>query len=310
MQDSIGDQPHMNYLDAFEKLTVADLEGYVERRQEENLHLEFKLLRDANIANANDKENLSRALSGFANSSGGLVVWGVDARKQDGIDCACELKPIWQLAKLLGRLNELTGDAVEPYVAGVLHRAIEIDQDRGYALTLVPESDTGPHMGKLAGGHYFKRTGDGFYKMEHFDIADMFGRRRRPKLRFFYSVTNHGAAPEVRLGLRNEGRASAKSLFFAFSTEGTMRRSEFGLDGNGHEGLTWLRAPNSGHQWAYGGTPGFAIHPSMAHDIACINLGIPARTAPSEDVVVRFAFACEDQPLEQGKVVIALDELK
>lgn len=310
MQHSIGDHPHMNYLDAFEQLTVADLEGYVERRQEENLHLEFKLLRDASITNANDKDNFARALSGFANSSGGLVVWGVDARKFDGIDCACELKPMMHLAKLLARLNELTGDAVEPYVAGVRHRAIEIDPDRGYALSLVPESDTGPHMGKLAGGHYFKRTGDGFYKMEHFDIADMFGRRRRSKLLLYYSVTSRGAAPELRLGLRNEGRASAKSLFFAFSTESTMRRSQYGLDGNSHEGLSWLGAPNSGHQWTYGGPPGFAIHPGMAHDIACINLGIPARAAPSEDVVVRFAFACEDQPLEQGKVVIALEELK
>jgi len=46
----------------------------------------------------NDKKNLSKALGGFYNASGGLIVWGVDCRKNErGVDIANRLFPISQL---------------------------------------------------------------------------------------------------------------------------------------------------------------------------------------------------------------------
>ena len=301
----------MTHLADFETLTAADLQEFIVRNQEENLHLDFKLVRDATLSSNDDKKNLACAISGFANSSGGLIVWGVDARKNaDGIDCAIGLRPIDQVAQMIGRLNSLTGESVDPSVDKVRHRAIETEGGRGFALTLVPESETGPHMAKLGENRYYKRNGDSFYKMEHYDIADMFGRRRKPKLTVFYRVTGITSNAQVHLGLRNDGRATARAPFFAFETKGTLRRSQFGLDGNGNEGLSWLPAASSGLQWAYGGGMDFALHPAMAHEVACLSLGTPARAAPIEDVVVHYAVACEDQPLERSTIVIPLGELR
>jgi predicted HTH transcriptional regulator len=60
-----------------------------------------------------DKRNLAKCLSGFANSSGGIIVWGVDARKNaQGIDCASAASEIASIRQFLSRLNELTGEAV------------------------------------------------------------------------------------------------------------------------------------------------------------------------------------------------------
>lgn len=301
----------MNHLADFETLSLTDLQDFVERGQEENLHLDFKLLKDASLSSGDDKRNLACALSGFANSSGGLIVWGVDARKNsEGVDCAVELRPIPQVALLIGRLNALTGDGVDPSVAGVRHRAIETVGGQGFAITLVPESDTGPHMAKLAENRYYKRIGDGFYKMEHYDIADMFGQRKKPKLLVFYRVTGKHSQAQVHLGLRNDGRETARAPFFAFESDGPLQRSQYGLDGNGNEGLTWLRAANSGLQWAYGGGMDFALHPAMAHEVACLALGIPARPEPTVDVVVRYVVACEDQPLERGTLIIPIGEFR
>jgi len=301
----------MSHLTAFESLSLSDLQDFVARGQEENLHLDFKLVRDATLTSGDDKKNLACALSGFSNSSGGLIVWGVDARKNsEGIDCAVELRPIPQVALLIGRLNSLTGDGVDPSVAGVRHRAIETQGGQGFAITVVPESDTGPHMAKLGENRYYKRIGDGFYKMEHYDIADMFGQRRKPKLLVFYRVTGTHSRAEVHLGLRNDGRATARAPFFAFESDGPLQRSQYGLDGNGNEGLTWLRAANSGLQWAYGGGMNFALHPAMAHEVASLTLGIPARPEPTTDVVVRYVVACEDQPLERGTIIIPIGELQ
>lgn len=300
----------MDYLRTFESLNVDGLHDFISRRQEENLCLDFKLIKDAGLTSSDDRRNLARALSGFANSSGGLIVWGVDARKnEDNVDCAVGLKPIKQIARLVGRLNELTGDAVDPTVSGVRHRAIETEGGEGFALTLVPESEVGPHMAKLGDDRYYKRSGDSFYKMEHYDIADMFGRRRKPKLRVIYRVTGMNSDAQVHIGLRNDGRATARAPFFAFDSSGPLRRSRYGLDGNGNEGLTWLRAANSGLPWAYGGGMDFAIHPAMSHEVTSLTLGIPPRPAPAEDLVIRYVIACEDQPLEQGTLIVPLDEL-
>lgn len=83
----------------------------------ENLHLDFKTLASSHLRSADDKHNFAKALSGFANSDGGIVVWGVDARKDaQGVDCAQQLKPIAEVAVLVPRLNSLTSDLVSPSV--------------------------------------------------------------------------------------------------------------------------------------------------------------------------------------------------
>lgn len=301
----------MNHLTDFEAINLSGVLDYVTRGQEEHIHLDFKTVKDAGLASSDDRKNLACALSGFGNSSGGLIVWGVDARKNaDGVDCAGELRPIENIQMLLSRLNSLTGEATDPTINQIQHRAIIENGSKGFALTLVPESDTGPHMAKLGENRYYKRAGDSFYKMEHYDIADMFGKRRRPKLTVFHRVLEKYSTAEVHIGLRNIGRATARAPFFAFENDGPLQRSRYGLDGNGNEGMTWLRAANAGLQWAYGGGMDFALHPGMAHEIACLTLGNPARPEPTEDLVIRYAVACEDQPIEYGTLVIALHELR
>jgi len=301
----------MKLVEIFDSLGMSSIRDFVSRRQEENLYLDFKTIVDASLNSSDDKRNLARALSGFANSSGGLIVWGIEARKDtDGVDCATALKPIDRVGLFVSRLNALTGGAVDPLVDGVRHRAVEAGSGTGFAVSLIPESDTGPHMAKLGEDRYYKRSGDSFYKMEHYDVADMFGRRRRPTLRVTYRIVGRGPHAAVVLGLRNVGRATARAPFLALDCESTLQRSPYGLDGNGNEGLAYLRFAYAGMKWAYGGGMDFAVHPGMSYDVACLNLGIPARPAPTEDLVVKYAVACEDQQIEQGEILIPIAELR
>jgi predicted HTH transcriptional regulator len=169
----------MDLPELFEKFSLATIENYVESSQEEHLLLDFKTISKPDLSNSDDKRNLAKALSGFANSSGGMIVWGVDARKSkpDGPDVAIGSKEIERLGLFLSRLNELSGAFVRPVVDGVRHRTIETAPDRGFAVTMIPESAASPHMALGGEGRYYKRSGASFYPMEHFDIADMFGRR-------------------------------------------------------------------------------------------------------------------------------------
>lgn len=138
--------------DDFDSISLDTILDYVARGREEDLHLDFKAVAGPNLS-ADDRRSLAIALSGFANSDGGLIVWGVDARPNaQGIDCASATRQIPNVQLCLIRLNEFTGRCVSPLIDGVLHRAIEAGRGSGFCVSLIPASQSGPHMAKAPGG--------------------------------------------------------------------------------------------------------------------------------------------------------------
>ena len=66
------------------------------------------------------KRNWSRALSGFANTEGGVIVWGVIAKKDsDDVDAANGIEMVVKPESFASRLMELHHSATDPPVAGV-----------------------------------------------------------------------------------------------------------------------------------------------------------------------------------------------
>jgi Predicted transcriptional regulator containing an HTH domain and an uncharacterized domain shared with the mammalian protein Schlafen len=265
------------------------------------LHLDFKTIGNANMRGNDDKRNLAKCLSGFANSSGGIIVWGVDARKNaQGIDCASAAAEIAPVRLFLSRLNELTGDAVSPIVDGIQHKAIETTQDSGFAVTLVPESESGPYMAKLGEDRYYKRSGDSFYKMEHFDLEDMFGRRQKPRLLIHLSnlsVPDDNTHEDLRFNVQNTGRATARHVGFFVNFENVEIAQVIGshLQNISHlnEGRTVVSYINNLD----------VIHPTgilvFAGDIRC------RRKNPAEDIVVEASSYCENARLVKTTVAFA-----
>jgi hypothetical protein len=72
----------MTLQDTFEQLGRKQIERYVHERQQEHLQLEFKTI-NRPFLDREDRKIFAQCISGFANSSGGIIVWGVDARKDD-----------------------------------------------------------------------------------------------------------------------------------------------------------------------------------------------------------------------------------
>jgi hypothetical protein len=184
----------------FEQL---ELEGYsrieqmVINQQEENLFLDFKLKADPTTPNLSndDRKNYAKALSGFSNTSGGVVVWGVDASKnEDNVDAARELRPISQLKVFLNNLNSLLSSSLIPLNPGVKNIAINLPNEvgKGFIVTYVPESSLPPHRAMLKLNQYFTRSGDSFVMMEHVHLEDMFGKRQKPRLELKYEIVSGG----------------------------------------------------------------------------------------------------------------------
>ena len=289
----------MNLVQTFEQLGSPEIAEFVRLGQEENLHLDFKTVRNANMS-GDDRRNLARCLSGFANSSGGIIVWGVDARKNDqGIDCASAAVEIAPVRLFLSRLNQFTGDAVSPIVDGIRHKAIPTADDRGFAVTLVPESDSGPHMAKLGEDRYYKRSGDSFYKMEHFDLEDMFGRRQKPRLQIVLRnllVPEDDTEEELRFNVINVGRAIAKHVGFFAKLEGV---NITGVSSN-LENVSHL---NEGRSTVSYSNDSGVIHPNrISRFIGHVRF---RRNDPAENIILEITSYCENAVSEANKVALA-----
>src|SRR5437868_15045303 len=130
----------MSLIDTYDRIGSRSLEGFIANQQSEHLQLDFKTVNSASL-NREDRRTSAQAISGFANSSGGLVIWGVDARpNSERIDCATALSPIDNLPQFISRLNQHTAEGASPPVDGVQHRAIAFNGNEGCAVTLIPES--------------------------------------------------------------------------------------------------------------------------------------------------------------------------
>lgn len=260
----------------YEDIDLDKVREFITDGKEEDLHLDFKRVNSPRM-DRDDKKNFARALSGYSNSDGGIILWGVDARgNADGLNCACGEYPISSLQLFISKLNEFTGSHVNPTVDGVIHDPIDIDGDSGFAKTLIPASDSTPHMAKGGEDRYYKRSGDRFLKMEHYEIEDMFGRRPKPKLRLVYRIIEGGGRRgnilgfEIIIGVENYGKGLARAPYFSIKTNGPCSISRYGLDGNGTEGLARLIISRDSQWVRYGGMGDIVIHPGTELDILAL----------------------------------------
>ncbi|MFG0253253.1 MAG: helix-turn-helix domain-containing protein [Phycisphaerales bacterium JB038] len=195
------------------------VERLVAEGREESLHLEFKRKSEPNRADlgSEDKRNLAKALSGFANADGGVLVWGMC---DDEADRADRTEPINEVEAFANRLRSLLPEMVETLPAGIRLSTIlkPAGDGSGVAILLVPRSDETPHMACAAGQRtYYRRAERAFLPMHHHEVADLFGRRPRPTLSVDCSFAldlrerDGTCFPEVSLEvlLSNAGRAVA-----------------------------------------------------------------------------------------------------
>ncbi len=172
----------------FDQLDWATIASYVELKQEEHLHLDFKTLRNAELTSGDDKRNIARCISGFANSNGGIIIWGIDARKNsDDIDCA---SAIIELQNCSPRFPSEHSKR-RCYISHHRWSSTQTDYQFKKRWRSGRHFCTGNRWWAVHGDareqRYYKRSGDSFYRMEHFDLEDMFGGGRNQILKLSFS---------------------------------------------------------------------------------------------------------------------------
>lgn len=131
----------------------------------ENDWLDFK---GAEVITDDEMKRLwSKAMSGFANTGGGVIVWGIDARRDPAteIDCAGDESLVSKPAAFESRLRQLHPQSCDLPVVNVdfWHGVVDAATDAGVVVCFVPESNFKPHRAEAAGKQYYIRAGDSFH---------------------------------------------------------------------------------------------------------------------------------------------------
>ena len=91
----------------------------------------------------------SKALGLFANSGGGILIWGIRADRDPatGIDAVQAEEPVPDVEKLAARLREYQPPATDPPIKGVIVHPMLLpgETKSGFVVCYIPESDSKPH---------------------------------------------------------------------------------------------------------------------------------------------------------------------
>jgi len=245
----------------------------------ESDHFDCKLEhQDQKQREKKSKELWSEVLGGFANGGGGVLIWGLDARKHkiDGreIDAVCGEELIANPRALEARLRELQRQATDPPLGGVEIMAIPVQDDdsEGFVICFIPDGPFKPYRSEQAGQQYYIRAGDTTQVMPRSVLSAMFFPRYNAVFNVRAELTykqycrpgsagsRHGypvsSSDEITclMELSNQGTATARGIFGRLRWRIPGEKENFKVIGgdcwsNGDSECSFMRS--------------FPIHPGM-----------------------------------------------
>ncbi|MBR1648859.1 MAG: ATP-binding protein [Alphaproteobacteria bacterium] len=171
--------------DIFQKLIYFGEEAideFIVNLQSEELFLDFKRTdsskKNANSLHKDDRRNLAKCISGFANSEGGVVVWGVEcARNVEIGDVARAKVKVENVHRFLSWLENAISGCTIPSHNKVRNHIIAADENgNGFVATYIPKSELAPLMTTI-GNTFYIRSGSNNVPAPYSVLAGMFGRR-------------------------------------------------------------------------------------------------------------------------------------
>ncbi|MBX9652989.1 putative DNA binding domain-containing protein [bacterium] len=214
------------------------IKQFVEEKTEESDYLEFKRYEPGNPNDPKKpiESKWAKMLSGFSNSGGGVVVWGIDTKRIEPgtLDRAHKLAPIKNAEACRNTLVKLFNRMTDPPVKGV-ECEFFIDEDgSGFVVSYVPNGSHKPYRSMVDTGRpFYIRAGDEFAPININVLRMLFFPERsvqwsctieptlfekndmRMNVRFTIRLTNHGPSTAENVMLSISGNKHC--LFTGYS---------------------------------------------------------------------------------------------
>lgn len=256
------------------------------------------------------KKIWSEALAGFATTSGGVLLWGLDARKVPGgtVDQVVGLSLASDPNGLKSRLQQILAQATDPPIPGVLIEAYSdpSENGKGFVVCLVPESPYKPHRQEIGGKRWVMRIGESFVDVPPPVLRSLFYPHRDSYIYMeVCTVLKKHVPPDpqalhffVRLRFVNKGPSTAKEFrVFLKPTTGPVAFND--LDG-------WWKQPTpQGEQFGFA----HALHPGEIAElksdrIDLSKIGFVGTLSDMPDIEFSVRMYAADQLPRSVKVVM------
>lgn len=176
--------------DIFQKLIYFGedaIDEFIMNRQTEELFLDFKQAvssgKNFTTLHRDDRKNLAKAISGFGNSEGGVIIWGVEcSRDMEAGDVAQAKVKVQNVHRFLSWIENAISGCTIPSHNKVRNHVISCDQNGdGFLATYIPKSEIAPLMTTCNSAIYI-RSGSNNVPAPYAVIAGMFGRCPQPNI--------------------------------------------------------------------------------------------------------------------------------
>ena len=176
--------------DIFQKLIYFGEEAideFILNMQTEELFLDFKradsLGKNGSSLHKDDRRNLAKCISGFGNSEGGVVVWGVECSRNVEIGDVAKAKvKVQNVHRFLSWLENAISGCTIPSHNKVRNHIVSVDENGdGFVATYIPKSELAPLMTTI-GNTFYIRSGSNNVPAPYSVLAGMFGRRPQAEI--------------------------------------------------------------------------------------------------------------------------------
>ena len=176
--------------DIFQKLIYFGedaIDEFILTSQTEELFLDFKQAvssgKNFTSLHRDDRKNLAKAISGFGNSEGGVIVWGVECSRDIEIGDVAKAKvKVKNVHRFLSWLENAISGCTIPSHNKVRNHIVSCDENGdGFVATYIPKCEIAPLM-TTVGSTIYIRSGSNNVPAPYSVIAGMFGRRPQPNV--------------------------------------------------------------------------------------------------------------------------------
>jgi hypothetical protein len=267
-----------------------DIENLIENKIQEDTNLDYKT---PDFSKGDFNKELAKDVSAMANSDGGTIIYGI----QEENHFPKEIIWIKKDEGYCEKIEQIINSKIFRKIEGIKVRKISSEDKTKFVIVVdIPKSDAAPHQihEDSTQRRYYKRHGSITEQMEHYEIEDLFFKRKRPTLKIgLRNISKERDKPAFEIYLENTGKVVAEQTYIKLKTP-----SEWEING-------WLKIED-----AYG-YPSYEcilredlVYPELKQVIGIVyhpkklDLGL---------LKLNFLIVCRDMEILEGEIFISCE---